>query len=238
MEVLFDPRLRLTAKTKQDLRKFLPTMERYPRSVKQLIVVQGKRNTDEYMRPRGWQRKTWWYFMQEGLGMNHVADRLLGNVFMVNIPSDRDYLRDMNDVEKLVAMSEQIIRVWRPTSQFEWDHEKRRNPQLYRTHPHGLPVKYDTTLKVAGKWPALTAHKKAYRWFQNFMVLLSKYQDAIFAAWKVEELAPKCEIPMPLASPRELNKRQWIIDAINSAPRSPFAAGDKTQPIITTLENT
>jgi hypothetical protein len=235
MKVIFDPRLRVTEKSKAQLSQRLPgIIDPKGVNVDTLLIAQGSKYISIRELGYDWYGKT----IRGAVGWGDAytpyvgaGERLLGRTHVLSMPGDRQFLKEMDVVTRITAESDGFYRHWRPCHAWEW-----RNMQKsgnWSLHPDGLEVHFMPSLRRPGRWPELQAHRKARTWFRNFIRSVEAFNDMNEAAYKVRHYSKVCGLQSPIPPAEVLSLTNFIADAINAAPRSPFAAGDKTQPIIT-----
>jgi hypothetical protein len=214
MKIHFDPRLRVTEESKAQLSRILPEIID-PKGVHldTLLIAQGSKYISIRELGYDWYGKT----LRQAVGWGDAytpyvgtGERLLGRTQVLSMPGDRQFLKEMDVVTRITAESEGFYRRWRPCHAWEWRNMRKSNLSL---HSDGLEVHYMPSMKKPGRWPEL--------------------HDMNEAAYKVRHFSKVCGLQSPIPPAEVLSLTTFIADAINAAPRSPFAAGDKTQPIIT-----
>ena len=234
MKIIFDPRLRVTEESKAQLSRVLPgIIDSKGTMVDTLLIAQGSKHISIRELGFDWYGKT----IRAAVGWGDeytpyvgTGERLLGRTHVLSMPGDRQFLKEMDVVTRITAESEGFYRRWRPCHAWEWRNIRKDDLTL---HPDGLEVHYMPSMKRPGRWPELQDHRKARTWFRNFIRSVEAFNDMNESAYKVRHFTKVCGLPSPIPPQEVLSLTDFIADAINSAPRSPFAAGDKTQPIIT-----
>ena len=242
MKILFDPRLRIAKESETSLREVLPTIVSEGVNIppETLLIAQANRPISIRELDYNWYNRVLGSaladldiakLMSNGVS---VTARILGNTQVLSLPSDRELTKSFDIVSRLTAQASGVSHQWRPVAAYRW---KGMSARL-GLDVKGLTVRYEPTMKRPSRWPELQQHRQARHWYRNFMRLLETQEKLNRDLSDARLFAAKCNLPTSPPPEWTILTKDFAAHALNTAPRSPFAAGDKTQPIITTLENT